>query len=53
MDYCFSILQKVISIVVELILIPFYWIAVRFIIPHLAEKTKKEVKSKNLEKISV
>ncbi|MHA1703432.1 MAG: MFS transporter [Promethearchaeota archaeon] len=32
-----------ISIVVELFLIPFYWIAVKFILPHLAEKTKKEV----------
>jgi len=40
-----------ISIVVELFLIPFYWIAVKFIIPHLAEKTKKEVHIKNFEKI--
>jgi len=40
-----------ISIVVELFLIPFYWIAVKFIIPHLAEKTKKEVPNINLEKI--
>ncbi len=39
-----------ISIVVELILIPFYWIAVKFIIPRLAEKTKKEVHNKNFEK---
>ena len=41
-----------ISIVVELFLIPFYWVAVKFILPHLAEKTKKEVQNKNLEKIS-
>ena len=38
-----------ISIVVELFLIPFYWVAVKFILPHLAEKTKKEVQNKNLE----
>ncbi len=39
-----------ISIVVELFLIPFYWIAVKFIIPHLAEKTKKEVPNRNFKK---
>ncbi len=42
-----------ISIYVELCLIPFYWIAVTYILPHLAEKTKKEIQNKkNLEKIN-
>ena len=41
-----------ISIVVELFLIPFYWIAVKFIIPHLAEKTKKELHNGKIEKIN-
>ncbi|QEE18035.1 MFS transporter [Promethearchaeum syntrophicum] len=39
-----------ISIYVELCLIPFYWIAVTFILPHLAEKTKKELHNDKIEK---
>jgi len=39
------------SIPIFLVLLSFFWIAVKFIIPHLAEKTKKEIQNKNLEKI--
>ncbi len=39
----------IISIFVELLLIPFYWVAIKLILPHLAEKKTSEIDSNEID----